>query len=128
MSFNLPENFLYTKDHEWALIDNKTVTVGITEFAKDQLGEVVYVDLPKVGQKLDHNQTFGVVESVKAVSDLYSPVAGSVIEVNSALLDDPSALNTDPNQSGWLIKIEIDANAKLDHLMKAGDYRAHIGQ
>jgi glycine cleavage system H protein len=128
MSFNIPDNYLYTKDHEWALIENKIATIGITEFAKDQLGEVVYVDLPKVGDKLTQHQTFGVVESVKAVSDLFSPLTGSVVEVNSKLLDDPNDLNTNPNSDGWLIKVQIETEAEIASLMKPSDYKKLISE
>jgi glycine cleavage system H protein len=102
--------------------------VGITEFAKDQLGEVVYVDLPKVGDKLSQNQTFGVVESVKAVSDLYAPVSGTVLEVNSKLLDDPTDLNTNPNTDGWLIKVQVSAESEIAGLLKPADYKKLISE
>ncbi len=128
MAFNIPENYLYTKDHEWTSVQANVATVGITEFAKDQLGEVVYVDLPKVGDTLSQNQTFGVVESVKAVSDLYAPVSGTVLEVNSALLDDPTALNTNPNTDGWLIKVQIAAEGEIAGLLKPADYKKLISE
>lgn len=128
MAFNIPENYLYTKDHEWTLVQTNVATVGITEFAKDQLGEVVYVDLPKVGDKLNQNQTFGVVESVKAVSDLYAPVTGTVLEVNSKLLDDPTDLNTNPNTDGWLIKVQIAAEGEIAGLLKPDDYKKLISE
>ena len=128
MAFNIPENYLYTKDHEWTSVQANVATVGITEFAKDQLGEVVYVDLPKVGDKLSQNQTFGVVESVKAVSDLYAPVTGTVVEVNSKLLDDPTALNTNPNTDGWLIKVEVSVEAEIAGLLKPADYKKLISE
>lgn len=128
MSFNIPENYLYTKDHEWALIQSNIATIGITEFAKDQLGEVVYVDLPKVGDKLNQNQAFGVVESVKAVSDLYAPISGTVTEINASLLDNPDSLNTNPNTDGWLIKVQIAAESEIPSLMKSEDYKKLITQ
>jgi glycine cleavage system H protein len=128
MSFNIPENYLYTKDHEWALIQSNIATIGITEFAKDQLGEVVYVDLPKVGDKLNQNQTFGVVESVKAVSDLYAPISGTVTEINASLLDNPDSLNTSPNTDGWLIKVQIASESEISGLMKSEDYKKLITQ
>ncbi len=126
MAFHIPEDFYYTKDHEWAQVDENIVTVGITEFAQNQLGEVVYVDLPEEGQKITQNQTFGVVESVKAVSDLYAPVSGTVIEVNSALIDDPSSLNDDPNNEGWLVRIEMDSEKELANLMRSPEYKKLI--
>lgn len=122
----VPEENYYTKDHEWAQVDENVVTVGITEFAQNQLGEVVYVELPEEGQKVTQNETFGVVESVKAVSDLYAPVSGTVIEVNVGLVDDPGALNDDPMNEGWLIRIEMDTEKELANLMRAPDYRKLI--
>ncbi len=126
MGFHIPEDYYYTKEHEWAQVDENIVTVGITEFAQNQLGEVVYVDLPEEGQKVTQGTTFGVVESVKAVSDLYSPVSGTVIEVNSALVDNPSALNDDPVNEGWLVRIEMDSEKELANLMRAPDYKKLI--
>ena len=121
--YRIPEDYYYTKDHEWAQVDENIVTVGITEFAQNALGEVVYVELPEEGQKVTQNQSFGVVESVKAVSDLYAPVSGTVIEVNSSLVDDPSSLNDDPNNTGWLVRIEMDSEKELAQLMRAPDYK-----
>src|ERR1044071_2071497 len=95
-NFNVPEEYYYTKDHEWAQVDENIVTVGITEFAQNSLGEIVYVELPEEGAKVTQNESFGVIESVKAVSDLFAPVSGTVIEVNMSLTDDPSVLNDDP--------------------------------
>lgn len=128
MAFHIPEEFYYTKDHEWAQVDENIVTVGITEYAQDKLGEVVYVDLPEEGQKVTQNQTFGVVESVKSVYDLYAPVSGTVIEVNSQLLDDPAALNDDPNNIGWLVRIEMDSEKELANLMRSPDYKRLIAE
>lgn len=126
MAFHIPEDYYYTKEHEWAQVDENIVTVGITEFAQDQLGEVVYVELPEEGQKLTQGQTFGVVESVKAVVDLYAPVSGTVIEVNNALNDDPSILNDDPVNDGWLLRIEMDTEKELANLMRAPEYKKLI--
>jgi glycine cleavage system H protein len=128
MAFRIPEDNYYTKEHEWAQVDENIVTVGITEFAQNQLGEVVYVELPEEGQKVTQNQPFGVVESVKAVSDLYSPVSGTVIEVNNTLVDDPAPLNDDPMNDGWLIRIEMDTEKELAQLMRAGDYKKLIAE
>ena len=124
--FNVPEEYYYTKDHEWAQVDENVVTVGITEFAQDNLGEVVYVELPEEGQKVTQGEPFGVVESVKAVSDLVAPVSGTVIEVNSAMVDNPGALNDDPMNDGWLIRIEMDTEKELAVLMRAPDYKKLI--
>lgn len=123
MAFNIPEDYYYTKDHEWAQVDENIVTVGITEFAQDSLGEIVYVELPEEGQKVNQNEPFGVVESVKAVSDLYAPVSGTVIEVNTSLTEDPSVLNDNPMNDGWLIRIEMDTEKELANLMRAPDYK-----
>lgn len=126
MAFNLPEDYYYTKDHEWAQVDENIVTVGITEYAQEALGEVVYVELPEEGQKITQGQSFGVVESVKAVSDLYAPVSGTVIEVNTALSDNPAILNDDPINDGWMIRIEMDSEKELANLMRSGDYKKLI--
>lgn len=126
MAFRIPEDYYYTKEHEWAQVDENIVTVGVTEFAQSQLGEVVYVELPEEGQKVSQNQSFGVVESVKAVSDLFSPVSGTVIEVNNTLTDDPAALNDDPMNDGWLVRIEMDSEKELANLMRAPEYKKLI--
>lgn len=123
---NVPEENYYTKDHEWAYVDENIVTVGITNYAQSSLGEVVYVELPESGQKVTQDESFGVVESVKAVSDLLSPVSGTVIEVNDGLLDDPGSINDDPMNDGWLIRIEMDTEKELANLMRAPDYRKLI--
>lgn len=125
---HVPEDYYYTKDHEWAQVDENIVTVGITEFAQDALGEVVYVELPEEGQKVTQNEPFGVVESVKAVSDLYAPVSGTVIEVNTTLTDDPAVLNDNPMNDGWLVRIEMDSEKELANLMRAPDYKKLIAE
>ncbi len=125
-NYQLPEEFYYTKEHEWAQVDENTVTIGITQFAQEQLGEVVYVELPEEGQKITQGQTFGVVESVKAVSDLYAPVSGTVIEVNTTVTDNPTVLNDDPMNGGWLLKIELDSENELANLMRAPEYKKLI--
>lgn len=128
MSYQLPEDFYYTKDHEWAQVDENIVTIGVTEFAQEQLGEVVYVELPEEGAKVNQGESFGVVESVKAASDLYAPVSGTVIEVNAALLEDPSSLNDDPMNDGWLIRIEMDSEKELANLIRVPDYKKLISE
>ena len=127
-TFHIPEDYYYTKDHEWAQVDENVVTVGITEFAQDTLGEVVYVELPEEGQKVTQGEPFGVVESVKAVSDLLAPVSGTVIEINAPLADDPAILNDDPINQGWMIRIEMDTEKELASLMRAPDYRKLIAE
>ncbi len=128
MTYQLPEEFYYTKDHEWAQVDENIVTIGLTEFAQEQLGEVVYVELPEEGAKVNQGESFGVVESVKAASDLYAPVSGTVIEVNMSLLEDPSSLNDDPMNDGWLIRIEMDSEKELANLIRVPDYRKLIAE
>lgn len=123
---HLPEDYYYTKDHEWAQVDENVVTIGITEYAQQALGEVVYVELPEEGQKVTQFETFGVVESVKAVSDLYAPVSGTVLEVNTSIVEDPTTLNDDPMNNGWLMRIEMDTEKELANLMRAPDYKKLI--
>lgn len=125
-SYQVPEENYYTKDHEWAQVDENVVTVGITEYAQDSLGEIVYVELPEEGQKVTQGEGFGVVESVKAVSDLLAPVSGTVVEVNSSIMDNPGTLNDDPMNDGWLIRIEMDTEKELANLMRAPDYKKLI--
>lgn len=122
----VPEEYYYTKDHEWAQVDENVVTVGITEYAQQQLGEVVYIDLPEEGQKVTQNESFGAVESVKAASDLIAPVSGTVIEVNTSHNEDSGLINDDPMNEGWLIRIEMDSEKELAALLKAADYKKLI--
>lgn len=127
-SYRIPEENYYTKEHEWAFVDENLVTVGITEFAQDALGEVVYCELPEEGQKVSQGDPFGVVESVKAVNDLLAPVSGTVIEVNAPIMDNPGTLNDDPMNDGWLIRIEMDTEKELANLMRAGEYKKIIAE
>ena len=122
-----PENFRYTKEHEWVLVEGDTGTIGITDHAQEELGDIVYVDLPKIGTKIDQGKSLGSVESVKAVSDVYCPVGGEVIETNPILTDKPETLNTDPHGAAWLIKIRLSNAAEVAGLMTAADYEAYIG-
>ena len=124
----VPEDYYYTKDHEWALVDENVVTVGITNYAQEQLGEVVYVDLPEEGQKVTQNESFGAVESVKAASDLIAPVSGTVIQVNTSHIDNSGLINDDPMNDGWLIRIEMDTEKELATLLKASDYKKLISE
>ena len=121
-----PPNLKYTKDHEWALIEGSHLTVGITDHAQSALGDIVYVDLPEKGRALKKGETFGVVESIKAVSDLYSPVAGQVTDSNSALKDNPALVNTDPYGKAWMLKIEVTDPATLADLLDAGAYEKYV--
>jgi len=127
-TFHVPEDYYYTKDHEWAQVDENIVTIGITEFAQQSLGEIVYVELPEEGQKVTQGEPFGVIESVKAVSDLFAPVSGTVIEINQSLNEDPASLNDDPINDGWLIRIEMDTEKELAALMRAPDYKKLIAE
>ena len=120
-----PENFRYTKEHEWVHAEGDTATVGITDHAQSELGDIVYVDLPKVGTKVEAGKSLGSVESVKAVSDIYSPVSGEVIAVNEVLATAPEKLNNDPHGDAWLVKVKTSAPA--DGLMSAADYLAYVG-
>ncbi|MCD6517465.1 MAG: glycine cleavage system protein GcvH [Candidatus Aminicenantes bacterium] len=121
-----PEDFRYTKDHEWVKIEGDTASVGITDFAQSQLGDVVFVELPEIGEELKSHQTLGVVESVKAVSDIYSPISGEVTEVNEGLNDVPEILNQDPHSKGWIIKLKIKDKSELDELMSASEYEKYL--
>ena len=117
-----PDDLRYSKEHEWVHLDGSRATIGITSFAADELGDVVFVELPEVGVALSQFATFGVVESVKAVSDLYAPVSGEVVEVNEALRDSPELLNSDAFGEGWIAKVELSDTAELDGLMDAAAY------
>ena len=128
MSYQIPEENYYTKEHEWAQVDENIVTVGITEFAQNSLGEIVYVELPEEGAKVTQSDVFGTVESVKAASDLYAPVSGTVIEVNTSIVDDPGVLNDDPMNNGWLIRIEMDTEKELANLIRAPEYKKMIAE
>ncbi len=123
-----PKELRYSKEHEWAKVEGKRVRVGITKFAADRLSDVVYVELPKVGAAVAFMQPFGVVESVKAVSDLYSPVTGKVAEINRALVDKPEIINTDPYGEAWMIVVEPQDTAELGQLMDAAAYAAMTGE
>ncbi|MGB8929913.1 MAG: glycine cleavage system protein GcvH [Anaeromyxobacteraceae bacterium] len=123
---NFPEDLRYTKDHEWARRQGVRVIVGITEFAQDQLGDVVYVELPAVGEEVKQGEAFGVVESTKAVSDLYAPVSGKVVEINSPLVDAPEGINDDPYGEGWMIAVEPSNPEEFDGLLDAKGYTALV--
>jgi glycine cleavage system H protein len=127
---NVPENLLYTAEHEYVArtSDTLVVRVGITDYAQSELGDVIFVDLPKVGTHLISHQTFGTIEAVKAVSELFSPVAGEVGEVNTALESDAALVNRDPYGDGWMVKLKISGPNDLKGLMSPSEYRAHIGE
>lgn len=117
-----PESYRYTKDHEWVKVDGDVATVGITHHAQDALGDVVFVELPAKGSRVTQNGQFGTVESVKAVSELYAPVSGEVVEANAALASEPGTVNGDPHQSGWMIKIRMSDASEMESLMDAKAY------
>lgn len=121
-----PAQYRYTKEHEWIDVKNGIATIGITDYAQHELGDVVFVELPKVGSKTVAGKSFGTVESVKAVSELYAPAAGEVIDVNTALQNTPEKINTDPHGAGWLIKIRLSNAAEIAGLMDAAAYEAYI--
>jgi glycine cleavage system H protein len=122
-----PENLRYTKEHEWVLVEGDTGTIGITFHAQKELGDIVYVDLPKPGAHLEQAKTIGSVESVKAVSDIYTPVSGDVIEVNGTLTESPENLNKDPYGAGWLVKIKLSDPGQAGQLLTAAEYQAYVG-
>jgi glycine cleavage system H protein len=122
-----PDNFRYTKDHEWVMVEGGTGTIGITNHAQQQLGDIVYVDLPRIGTALEQGKPLGTVESVKAASDVYAPVSGEVIEVNQALATAPEMLNQEPHGAAWLVKVRLAAPEEADGLMNAAAYEAYLG-
>ena len=123
-----PLNLKYTKDHEWVLIENDIATIGITDFAQGELGDIVYVEVDTLGEKFDAEEIFGSVEAVKTVSDLFLPLAGEIIEFNELLESEPEKVNDDPYGEGWMIKIQISDSSEIDNLMSAEDYKKMIGE
>ena len=124
---NFPDNLRYTKDHEWIKLEGSTATVGITEFAQGELGDIVYIDINTVGQDVTKESVFGTVEAVKTVSDLFMPVDGIILEVNSKLDSQPELVNTDPYGDGWMVKISLKNLAEIDNLLDADAYKSVIG-
>lgn len=125
---NFPENLKYTKDHEWIRVEGEEAYVGITDFAQSELGEIVYVDINTEGDSLSEGDIFGSIEAVKTVSDLFMPASGTVIEINSALEDNPEMVNESPYDKGWIIKIELKNAAEVNNLLSAADYKNLIGK
>jgi glycine cleavage system H protein len=121
-----PNNYRYTKDHEWVAVSGDTATVGITDYAQNHLGDVVYIELPAVGKHLDVHQTIGSIESVKAVSEVFSPVSGEVVEANTELNNSPEAVNQDPHGKGWIIRLKMKNKGDLQSLMSAADYEKYL--
>lgn len=119
---NVPSNLKYTKDHEWVKLEGDIATIGITEYAQEQLGDIVYVDIESLDDEVEAEETFGSVEAVKTVADLFMPVAGTVTEANEALEDEPELVNSDPYGAGWMVKIKVNNVADVEALMSAADY------
>jgi glycine cleavage system H protein len=125
---NYPDNLLYTKDHEWVRIEGDTGTIGITYFAQTELGDIVYVELPKPGERLSQNEPFGSVESVKTVSEVFMPITGTIEKINDKLTDEPEHVNTDPYGLGWMLVVKIEKSSELDALMSAVEYEDLINE
>jgi len=124
---NYPAEFRYTKEHEWVHLEGNVATIGITDHAQHELGDIVYVDLPKVGSNAEAGKMFGSVESVKAVSDIYAPVSGEIVEINEGLSSAPEKLNADPHATAWLIKVRMTNQEEIKQLMTAADYQQYVG-
>lgn len=124
---NIPAELKYTKDHEWVKIEDDTITVGITDFAQSELGDIVYVEVETVDETLEADEVFGTVEAVKTVSDLFLPVSGEIIEFNEVLEDEPEKVNTDPYGDGWMVKVKFSDASQLENLLSAEDYKELIG-
>ena len=123
---NIPENLRYSKDHEWLSVEGDVATLGITDYAQHSLGDVVYIDMPRVGDKFSTHEAFGSVESVKAVSEIFTPIAGEIVEVNEGLNDTPEAVNNDPYTGGWMIKIKMDNPNEADKLLSSVEYEEYL--
>lgn len=123
---NIPDDLRYTKDHEWVRIDGTTATIGVTDHAQEQLGDIVYVELPQVGEEFSRGDTFGVLESVKAVSDCYIPISGKITDANSVITESPEIVNEEPYGDGWMVKIEIADKTELNGLMDHAQYEAFV--
>ncbi|MBL6619227.1 MAG: glycine cleavage system protein GcvH [Flavobacteriales bacterium] len=124
---NIPQDLRYSKDHEWVRVEGDVATVGITDFAQSELGDIVFVEVETEDEELDVDAVFGTIEAVKTVSDMFMPVSGTVAELNVALEDNPALINEDPYGAGWIIKIRLDGTPDLDHLMSAEAYAAEVG-
>jgi glycine cleavage system H protein len=123
---NIPENLRYSKDHEWVAVDGDLAAIGITDYAQHSLGDVVYIDMPRVGDKLNAHEAFGSVESVKAVSEIFLPVAGEIVEVNDGLNDTPEVVNNDPYKGGWMVKVRMNNPGEADAMLSAAEYEEYL--
>lgn len=124
----VPEKLMYTNDHEWVRVEGNRAYVGITDFAQGELGDIVFVEIPEVGAAVTAGETFGTVESVKTVSDLYAPVSGKIVEINATLLDQPELVNSDPYGNGWMAVIDMSSPEQVNELLDAAAYSAHIAE
>ncbi len=124
---NIPAELKYTKDHEWIRVEGDLATIGITDFAQSELGDIVYVEIETVGENLEKEEVFGTIEAVKTVSDLFMPISGEILEFNKNLESNPEVVNTDPYNDGWMIKLKISDSSELDGLMSAAEYQNLIG-
>lgn len=124
---NVPKDLMYTNNHEWTKFDNNVVTIGITDFAQGELGDIIFVELPEVGKEIEKDEAFGTIEAVKTVSDLVSPVTGKVVEINDEIEDSPELVNEDCYSKGWFVKIELNDLSAKDELLSADDYQGIIG-
>jgi len=122
MTFSIPPDMQYSKSHEWVLVDSNTALIGITDFAQDELGDIVFIELPSIGEILTKDQIFGLVESIKAVSDLYAPLSGTILDINPTLETEPEQVNNDPYDSGWMLKIELKDLSEIKTLLTANEY------
>jgi glycine cleavage system H protein len=125
---DVPSNLRYSKEHEWVSVEGDIATIGITDYAQSQLGDIVYVDIESVGKNFSKDEVFGTVEAVKTVSDLFLPVSGTILEKNTELDGDPASVNSDPYGKGWMVKVRMDDASELDALMDAEAYQAHSGE
>jgi len=123
---NIPQSLKYTKEHEWVREDGDTVTVGITDHAQGELGDIIFVEFPEIGQKIQRDEPFGTIEAVKTVADLFAPISGTVTEINETLDDSPESVNQDPYGDGWMVKVSVSEAGELDNLMSAGQYQEMI--
>lgn len=123
---NIPENLRYSKDHEWVSVDGDTATIGITDYAQHSLGDVVYIDFPRAGDRFASHEAFGSVESVKAVSEIFTPIAGGVTEVNEGLNDSPELVNSDPYGEGWMVKLKMDNPGEVDGMLSGEEYEEYL--
>jgi len=124
---NIPGNLRYTKDHEWLMLEGETAVVGITDFAQNELGDIVFIEVETIGENLDKEETFGTIEAVKTVSDMFMPVAGEVVEFNAHLAEKPETVNKDPYGDGWIVKIKVADAKQVEDLLDAGQYKELVG-